>query len=112
MCFRFRLRPRAGVGRLQVFAVTPPCGKAIVRPGIRPAMGDGKIDFKICPPILTKSTLPKYYGITAIFGCFQKEVIGNLRDDSKGYPNWRWLEATQSANISVTFLNEATGRQD
>ena len=33
---------------------------------------DGKIDFKIRPSILTKSTLPKYYEITANVGCFQK----------------------------------------
>ena len=42
---------------------------------------------------------------------FKTEVIGNLRDDSKGYPNWRWLEATQSAEISVTLAREATSRR-
>ena len=41
---------------------------------------------------------------------FKKWVIRNLRDDSKEYPNWRWLEATQSADISVTFAREATRR--
>ena len=61
--FRGVARGRAWGGFLQVSAFTPPCGKVVVGAGVRPAEGDGKIDFKAWLSTLPAETLPKYYAL-------------------------------------------------
>ena len=91
-----------------MLAVTPPCGEAVCGAALWPAKNGGGIDFHTWPSIITESTLPEYYRKTPTLVVFQKGIIGNLIDDRKEYPNRRWLETTQSADISVTFAREAT----